>query len=126
MIIRFITIKVDNLLDSIKFYEEVLGFKEVKRIDHVENITMVFLQDRDGGTIELIYNDKKPKESDVLDETKVTFGISVESMSDTISLLKKHNLFLDKGPITTPGGEILAFMKDPNGVEIEFLEGFKI
>lgn len=124
MIIRFITIRVDDLAKSIQFYQDVLGFKEIRRIDNVENLTMVFLKDSEGGIIELIYNDSQTTET--ADNQKVSFGIAVERMNETISLLEKHKLSIEKGPIVTPGGEVIAFMKDPDGVEIEFIEGFKI
>lgn len=125
MIIKFITIQTGRLEESINFYQDVLGFKEVRRIDQVENLIMVFLQDKEGGIIELTYNSLGPNRKEVVNENSVTFGISVDSMEDTVSLLKTHNLSLDKGPIATPGGEVIGFMKDPNGVEIEFIEGFK-
>lgn len=126
MNIKFITIRVDSLEESLKFYQDVLGFKEIRRIDNIENITMVFLQGSGGGIIELIHNKLESPSTESITQQKISFGISVENMNEIISLLEKHNKILDKGPITTPGGEIIAFMKDPNGVEIEFIEGFKI
>lgn len=44
MNIKFITIRVDSLEESLKFYQDVLGFKEIRRIDNIENITMVFFK----------------------------------------------------------------------------------
>jgi len=126
MNVKFITIRVDSLVESLKFYQDVLGFKEIRRIDNIENITMVFLQASEGGIIELVHNKSLPQTRETTDQHMVSFGISVENMNDIISLLEKHNQSLEKGPITTPGGEVIAFMKDPNGVEIEFIEGFKI
>ena len=126
MNIKFITIRVGDLSESLQFYQDVLGFKEVRRIDNIENITMVFLQDSEGGIIELVYNKLEAQTTEVTEQANVSFGIAVKNMNDIVSLLGKHNRRLEKGPITTPGGEVIAFMKDPNGVEIEFIEGFRI
>lgn len=126
MIIKFITIRVGDLSESLKFYQDVLGFKEVRRIDNIEDISMVFLQDREGGIIELVYNKIEDHPAKASEQPRVSFGISVENMNSISSLLEKHNEKFEKGPITTPGGEVIAFMKDPNGVEIEFIQGFNI
>ena len=126
MIIKLITIHVNNMAKSLEFYQEKLGFVEVRRIDHMEGMTMIFLKDEEGGLIELIENNAMPHNDDVTKSSAVSFALAVTDMNDTILKLNESGIQLDKGPIKTPSGEVLAFIKDPNGVVIEFIEGFKL
>ncbi len=54
MNIRFNTITVKDLDESLKFYKEVLGFIEIKRFNPMEEVTIAFLKDEDSGLIEFI------------------------------------------------------------------------
>ena len=45
-------------------------------------------------------------------------------MSDAIASVESFGLAMKKGPDTMPNGMVIAFFNDPNGVEIEFVEGF--
>ncbi len=42
MNIRFNTITVKDLDESLKFYKEVLGFIEIKRFNPMEEVTIAF------------------------------------------------------------------------------------
>ncbi|MCF8219588.1 MAG: VOC family protein [Bacteroidales bacterium] len=41
-------------------------------------------------------------------------------------MLKEKNIEIIKGPVKVPSGARFVFIEDPNGVEIEFIEGFNI
>lgn len=126
MLIKLITIHVNNMEKSLEFYKEKLGFTEVRRIDHIEDMAMIFLKDEEGGLIELIENKKMPSNDNVIKSSAVSFALFVTDMDETITKLNRNGIQLNKGPIKMPTGEVLAFIKDPNGVEIEFIEGFKL
>jgi len=111
---------------SLEFYKDKLGFKEVRRIDYIEDMTMIFLKDKEGGLIELIENKKMPSNDNTIISSAVSFALFVTDMDETIIKLNRNGIQLNKGPIKMPSGEVLAFIKDPNGVEIEFIEGFKL
>ncbi|MGM0502869.1 MAG: VOC family protein, partial [Bacillota bacterium] len=48
------TIHVDNLEESKEFYQNILQLKEVKKLNPRQGVEISFLQDQQGGTIELI------------------------------------------------------------------------
>lgn len=122
MNIKFITIKVKNLEESIKFYKEILELKEVRRINPMEGTKIAFLEDNNSGTIELIENEEISKVYDVSNESMVSIGFEVKNINEKIGELKNKEINIIRGPIEVQGGSKLAFIKDPNGIEIEFIE----
>ncbi|AIY82266.1 glyoxalase/Bleomycin resistance /Dioxygenase superfamily protein [Clostridium baratii str. Sullivan] len=122
MNIKFITITVKNLEESLNFYKEILGFKEVRRMNPMEGVKIAFLEDENSGTIELIENEEISKAYDVLKESMVSIGFGVENINEKIDELKNKKINIIRGPIEVPDGSKLAFIKDPNGIEIEFIE----
>ena len=43
-----------------------------------------------------------------------------------MAILKEKDVAISRGPLGAPGGVRFLFVKDPNGVEIEFIEGFQL
>jgi len=118
-------IRVTNLVASIRFYTEGLGFKVVKRADYEKDkFTLVFLQAEDdsdmGPMIELTHN----WETDlyVRGDAYGHTAYRVDSLEDVQNRLKKAGYDLSWGPGKTPDGKrAMAFVDDPDGFEIELL-----
>ncbi len=125
MNIKFITIAVKDLEKSLKFYKEILNFTEVKRFSPMDGINIVFLKDKNSGLIELIENHNKPSEENDAN-TKVSIGLGVSDMERELNELKSKGIEPIRGPIEVPSGEKFVFIEDPDGVEIELIEGFTI
>jgi len=51
--------------------------------------------------------------------------VRVMDLEGTLKELKDKGVEPVRGPIEIPSGEKFAFIKDPNGVEIELIQGFK-
>lgn len=120
-------IRVTDLERSIKFYTEGLGFKVEKRSDHArDKFTLVFLRasgdDSNGPMIELTHNWEKGKY--VLGDGYGHTAYRVKSISKVQTQLKSAGYDLSWGPGKTPDGKrAMAFVDDPDGYEIELLEG---
>lgn len=112
------TILVNNMDESLKFYEEITDLKLVNRFQAGPGMEISFLGE--GETkIELIFNDKLKK----LDAgNRVTLGFKVESLDEMINLVKDKGINIITGPIQ-PNPTIKYFIiKDPNGVKIQFAQ----
>lgn len=126
MNIRFTTITVKDLDESFKFYNEILGFIEIKRFSPMEGTNIVFLKDENSGIIELVEHQNNSNNDDNDRESVVSIGLGVVDLERTLNELKHKGVEPIRGPIEVPSGDKFAFIKDPNGVEIELIQGFKI
>jgi lactoylglutathione lyase len=112
------TILVNNMDESLKFYEEIVGLKLTERFQAGPGMEISFLGE--GETkVELIYNEKFKK----LDAgNRVTLGFKVESLEEKIDFIKEKGINILRGPIQ-PNPSIKYFIiKDPDGVKIQFAQ----
>lgn len=126
MKVLFPGIHTQNLEVSYKFYTEVLGMTEATRFSPAPGMNIVFLRASESGIIELIENKNVPHQEGAPSESKVTIVLGVEDLDKTLAELKEKGVTPTRGPLTTPLGEKFAFIVDPDGVEIEFGEGFSL
>ena len=118
-------IRVFDLEKSLKFYTDVLGFKLRSRRDFEKGrFTLAFLSSNGGGgEIELTHNWDQ-KEPYPLGKGYGHMAFQVDSMDQLGKRLEEHGWKFSWGPGKTPGGERqMAFVEDPDGYEIELLEG---
>ena len=119
--------RVINLDVSLKFYCEGLGFELVRREDFSEGrFTLAFLragQDSpQGPLIELTHNWDTP--SYIRGDAFGHVAYQVDSIAEIQEKLRKSGFDLSWGPGVTPNGKRkMAFVDDPDGYEIELLEG---
>ena len=116
-------IRVKNVEESLKFYTELLDmvFDHKKRIDDCE---LYFLRDKENTCqIELTYNDDTPKEGYELGNGFGHFAFEVESLDEMSKKMKKLGYEYLYPPFDLNGkGSMIAFVKDPDGYEIELIE----
>lgn len=124
MKIKFVTITVDDIEESLKFYKEVLHLEEVRRFSPQPGVNIAFLKDKDNGMIELIEHKTEDENDKDTARSLVSIGVGVENLNQCMEMLKNKGIEILRGPIQVPSGEKFLFIKDPNGVEIEFIEGF--
>lgn len=121
-------IRVIDLEKSLNFYRDGLGFQLVSRDDYPKDrFSLVFLRAGDSDhepMIELTHNwDTKSYERG---NAYGHVAYRVDSIEAVQQRLKKHGYDLSWGPGTTPSGSRrMAFVDDPDGYEIELLEGDK-
>ena len=114
-------VRVRNIDESLDFYCNKLGLKEVKRKDNEKGrFTLVFLggdnSDEDTGLLELTYN---------WDSEKYTGGRNfghlayrVENIYETCQKLMDNGVIINR----PPRDGHMAFVKSPDGISIEILQ----
>ena len=118
-------LRVGNLDNSIRFYTEVLGMRLLRRKDYPEGkFTLAFLgyqDEADGAALELTYN--WGVEKYILGNAYGHIALEVEDADVACEQVKQRG-----GKVTRPAGPmsgsttILAFIEDPDGYPIEFIQ----
>lgn len=116
-------IRVKNIDESLKFYTELLNMK----LDHkkrLEDCWLYFLNDEEESTqLELTYNDETPKEGYNLGNGFGHLAFSVKSFDELTEKMNSLGYKYLYEPFDLNGkGSKIAFIKDPDGYEIELIE----
>jgi len=118
-------LRVGNLDKSIAFYTEVLGMKLLRRNDYPGGkFTLAFVgfqDEADGAVLELTYN--WGVESYDLGNAYGHIAIEVEDAYKACDLVRERGgkIISEAGPMKH-GTTILAFIEDPDGYKIEFIQ----
>ena len=116
-------IRVKNAQESIKFYTELLNMKlnHQKRLD---DCTLYFLDDENGNVqLELTENDETPENGYNIGSGFGHLAFSVESLDKFTKKLNDLGYEYLYEPFDLNGkGTKIAFVKDPDGYEIELIE----
>ena len=114
-------VRVENIENSLDFYCNKLGLKEIRRKDYDKGrFTLVFLgaenSDENFGLLELTYN---------LDKEKYSFGrnfghiaYSVKNIYETCAKLIEKGVVINR----PPRDGRMAFVKSPDNISIEILQ----
>jgi len=117
-------LRVGNLDQSIQFYTEVLGMKELRRKDYPEGkFTLAFLgygDESKNTVLELTYNWGQERY-----EIGNGFGhiaIEVDDVYQACKTMKQcgGKIIREAGPMNA-GTTIIAFLEDPDGYQIELI-----
>lgn len=112
------TIKVSNMEESIKFYQEVIGLSISKRYMSGTGKEISFLGD--GETkVELICD---PNYTVSNNGEGISLGFEVESVDEMIKFITEKGIKVDKGPFQPNPHIKFFYVKDPNGFSIQFVE----
>ena len=116
-------IRVKDIEKSLKFYMEVLDMK----LDHkkrLEDCWLYFLADEENTCqIELTYNDETPEQGYEIGSGFGHFAFAVSSLDDFTAKIAKLGYDYLYPPFDLNGkGSKIAFIKDPDGYEIELIE----
>lgn len=112
------TIAVKDMEESITFYKDIIKLNVKSRFNAGQGKEICFLGD--GETqIELVYDTNN---QEVVTAEGISLGFEIESVEEMIKFLKSTEIKLDKGPFQ-PNPQIrFFFIKDPNGISIQFVE----
>ncbi len=123
-------IRVKNINDSLKFYRDFLGLNLIEK-KSLEDCDLYFLgEDENSCQIELTYNYDTPADGYKTGDAFGHFAFAVDSMNLLCEKVKEFGYeFLwepfeltlknEKGEISK---KLIAFIKDPDGNEIELIQ----
>lgn len=114
----WVTILVNDLEESLKFYQEVIGLPLGRRFKSGGKSEICFLG-KGETQVELIYNEEMDKTEHTLD---ISLGFVVDSLDETMDMLKEKNIEIIQGPVVPNDHIKYLFILDPNGVKIQFAE----
>ena len=118
-------IRVRNLDHSIAFYTEVLGMRELRRSDYPEGrFTLSFVGYQNESTsavLELTYN--WDTQDYVMGDAFGHIAIEVDDAAEACALVRQKGgkILREAGPMKH-GNTIIAFIEDPDGYKIEFIQ----
>ena len=116
-------IRVKDIDASLKFYTELLDMNldEKRRLD---DCCLYFLSDEQKTCqIELTYNDETPENGYEIGTGFGHFAFGVKSMDEFTKKLHDNGYEYLYKPFDLNGkGSMIAFIKDPDGYEIELIE----
>lgn len=116
-------IRVKDIKKSLEFYTKLFDMEVAKQMQ-LEDCTLYFLSDGQGEVqIELTYNDKTPENGYEIGTGFGHFAFAAIDMDKFSQKLKSLGYEYLYEPFTLPGHELkIAFVKDPDGYEIELVE----
>ena len=116
-------IRVKDIKKSLKFYTELFDL-ELTKEKRLDDCSLYFLSDKEGYTqIELTYNDEIPESGYEIGTGFGHFAFSTESMDEFTQKMQSLGYeYLYEPYMLTAVGSIIAFVKDPDGYEIELIE----
>jgi lactoylglutathione lyase len=115
-----VTLLVNNLEDSLQFYQEVIGLPVKRRFSLTPGLEIVFLGN--GQTeIELICDQAQ---ADIDYGQAISLGFAVQSLEETANLMKEVGMEMSQ--IFSPSPQVKFFyVSDPNGLRIQLIEWVK-
>jgi len=128
VIVVHTSIRTSNMERSLDFYTRLMGLKLLSRRQIPQNnAEIAFLRDPvdKGSTLELTFykNQKRFVQAEYEDRVFDHVAFETTDMEKTMSLLRKENVTISDEPFKLgPGGPVIAFIEDPDGVLIELIE----
>ena len=114
MKVKYATIIVENMENSVKFYTEVMGFEVDSKFTPRPGVAITLLKSEGDAMVELIKN----TENEV---GLFSVGMLVKDLNATMGELKAKGAIITMEPTPITDGS-LAFIEDPNGVRIGLIQ----
>tara|TARA_B100000953_G_scaffold139648_1_gene115577 strand:+ start:112 stop:519 length:408 start_codon:yes stop_codon:yes gene_type:complete len=114
-------VRVQNIEDSLNFYCDKLGLKEVRRIENEKGrFTLIFLgaenSDERHALLELTYNWNPEEYTEGRNFGHLAY--SVKNIYETCDKLMENGVIINR----PPRDGHMAFIKSPDGISIEILQ----
>jgi lactoylglutathione lyase len=114
MKVKYATIIVENMEESIKFYTEAMGFRVDSQFNPRPGVKITLLNSEGDAMIELIKN----TENEI---GLYSIGMEVKDLDTTVKELKSKGVKITMEPVPITNG-VLAFLEDPDGARIALIQ----
>lgn len=118
MNVLWTTISVKSMEESLGFYQDIVGLPLDSKFTAGPDTEISFLGG-EGAKVELIYNKKN---LDINIGKDVSMGFPVKSLDEKMEFLKGKGIQIQGGPFQPNPHIRFFFIKDPNGMTIQFVE----
>ena len=116
------TLTINNLEESLKFYQEIVGLQVNRRFNAGPDLEIVFLGV--GETkLELLF-DKKSRKVNIGQD--ISLGFEVESVDKMLTQLKEKGIKIHSGPFQPNPNIKFFYLLDPNGLKVQMVENINI
>ena len=114
----FATIHVTDLATSIRFYEDVIGLKVMKRFTSGSGMEIAFMADGPTEIELLCHKQEKPKQY----LPYPSFAFAVADLDQAMAEMKAKGVTITKGPIHPNPSTRFFFIQDPDGMPLQLIE----
>jgi lactoylglutathione lyase len=114
MKVKYATIGVADMDESIKFYTEAMGFEIDSQYNLGPGLRITLLKGEGDAMIELIKNTENKT-------GLFSLGMEIDDINTTVKELKSKGAKITMEPVPITVGT-LAFIEDPNGVRIALIQ----
>ncbi|MBN2168580.1 MAG: VOC family protein [Actinobacteria bacterium] len=116
MKVKYATMAVADMDESIEFYTEVMGLEIESRHNPRPGVLITLLKGEGDAMIELIENKELSQETGLF-----SVGMEVEDVNTTVTELKSKGARITMEPTPIEVGT-LALLEDPNGTQIALIQ----
>lgn len=114
MRVKYATVIVRDMQESVRFYEEEMGFEIASRHEPAPGVAITLMKSEGEALVELIKNPN--------DEVGLySVGMEVVDLDTTVSDLRAQGVKITMALVPITVG-FLAFCEDPNGVKIALIQ----
>ncbi|MDR2674885.1 MAG: VOC family protein [Opitutaceae bacterium] len=113
--------RVDDIARTIRFYEEILGLKCVRRTTSPRGAKLAFIQ-TPGSDEEIELCELPGAEPVRVQPDLMHLAFEVDDLAAFAAALEKRGRKLSDGPVQTASGDIIAFIDAPEGYEVELIQ----
>jgi len=113
------TLQVDNLDESLKFYQDIVGLPLNRRFKSSEGGMEIAFLGEGETKVELICcegNELKSKGE------CISLGFTVDSLEQKMQFIKDKGIAIKRGPVQPNPHIRFFFIVDPNGFDVQFVE----
>ncbi len=114
MKVKYATIIVRSMDESIEFYSDVMGFEVDSQYKPLPGVVITLMKGQGEAMVELIENGAH-------EVGLYSVGMDVDDLEATVERLKAKGARITMEPVPTLVGS-LAFVEDPNGARIALIE----